>query len=526
ISDPILRNVVLKPFLAAKQAGVLTFMSGFNDLNGTPASGNEFLLRKILRNEWSFNGMVVSDWGSIAEMIPHGFCANEKEAAMKAVRAGVDMEMQGLSYKQNIPQLLKEGKLDLSMIDNAVRNILRVKIKLGLFENPYVKPEAGKHLLDPEFLDHARQVAVESAVLLKNRENTLPLSPRIRSVALLGPLADSPRDQLGTWVFDGKAENSVTPLAAIREVMQGKVNFVKGLQYSRDRSTKEFAAALAAARQSDAILFFAGEEWVLSGEGQSRGEINLPGAQEELIAQLKSTGKPLIVVVMAGRPLAIGKVLEKADALLYAWHGGTMAGPALADLLFGKVSPSGKLPVTFVKGSGQIPFYYYHNNTGRPATSKSWVPIDSIAGSNPQTSLGYRSYHLDYGFTPLLPFGFGLSYTTFHYSDLQLSAMAMSVTGSLVARATLTNTGETDADEVVQLYIRDRVGSITRPVKELKDFKRIHLAHGKSTVVEFTLHASDLAFFNGKSEVIEPGDFDLWIAPNSAEGLHGEFAVQ
>jgi beta-glucosidase len=345
-------------------------------------------------------------------------------------------------------------------------------------------------------------------------------------VAVIGPLADSPRDQLGTWVFDGKAENSVTPLTAIKEVIGAeKVNFIKGLQYSRDKNKGEFAKAIELAKQSDVILYFGGEEWILSGEGQCRGEINLPGAQDEFISELAKTGKPLVVVIMAGRPLAIGNVLEKANAVLYGWHGGSMAGPALADLIFGKESPSGKLPVTFVKGSGQIPFYYYHNNTGRPASAKNWTPMDSIPVVNPQTSLGYKSFQLDYGFTPLLPFGFGLSYTTFKYSDLKLSAMSMSTSGSIDVKAMVSNTGEMDADEIVQLYIRDRVGSITRPVKELKGYKRISISQGKSAEVEFKLQAKDLEFFNGKQNVIEPGEFDVWIGPSSAEGLHGEFTI-
>lgn len=527
ISEAVLRNVVLKPFKAAKDADVLTFMSGFNDLNGVPATGNEFTLKQILRKEWGFKGMVVSDWGSVSEMISHGYCANEKEAALKALKAGVDMEMSGLTFAGNIKQLLKEGKIDQKLVDDAVRNILTVKYRLGLFENPYVNPEAQKQILNPEFLDHARKVARESAVLLKNREKALPLSQKIHSVAVIGPLADSPRDQLGTWVFDGKAENSVTPLAAIREVLgAGKVNFIKGLQYSRDKNRTDFAKTIAMAKQSDAILFFGGEEWILSGEGQSRGEINLPGAQDELIAELAKTGIPLIVVLMAGRPLAIGSVLEKADAVLYGWHGGSMAGPALADLIFGKESPSGKLPVTFVKGSGQIPFYYYHKNTGRPATAKSWTPMDSIPVVNPQSSLGYKSFDLDYGFTPLLPFGYGLSYTTFKYADLKLSAMSMSTSGSITVAAAVTNTGEMDADEIVQLYIRDRVGSITRPVKELKGYKRITVQQGKRVEVEFELTAKDLEFFNGKANVIEPGEFDVWIGPDSDKGLHGEFTIQ
>ena len=527
ITEPVLRNVVLKPFKAAKDAGALTFMSAFNDLNGVPASGNEFTLKEILRKEWKFDGLVVSDWGSVPELVNHGYATDQKDAAAKAINAGVDMEMATTTYFDNIKSLLEEKKISQEEIDNSVRNILRVKFRLGLFDNPFINPEAQKSILEPASLEHARKVARESVVLLKNIKNTLPLSTGISSVAIFGPLADSPRDQLGTWCLDGNAENSVTPLKALREVLgDKKVTFVAGLTYSRDKKTDQFSKAVTAAKKSDAIIFFGGEEWILSGEGQCRGEINLPGAQSELIAELVKTGKPVILVVMAGRPLAIGKEIEETGAVLYAWHGGTMAGPAIADLLFGKESPSGKLPVTFVKGSGQIPFYYYRDNTGRPATPQSWTPIDSIPVENPQTSLGYKSFQLDYGFTPLLPFGFGLSYTTFTYSDLSLSALSMKTDGSIVVKAKVANTGNMDGDEIVQLYIRDRVGSITRPIKELKGFKRIHIKKGESADVEFTLKGEDLAFFNGKITATEPGKFDVWVSTNSDEGLHGEFVVE
>jgi beta-glucosidase len=528
IAEPVLRNVVLKPFKAAKDAGALTFMSGFNDLNGVPTSGNEFLLKQVLREEWGFDGFVVSDWASVLQLVDHGFAYDEKDAAAKGINAGVDMEMATLTYFENIKSLLDEKKITMEQIDNAVRNILRVKYKMGLFENPYVDPESDRVILDPAFLEHARKVARQSTVMLKNDNGTLPLSAeKIKSVAVIGPLADAPRDQMGTWSFDGLPENSVTPLKAIRDMLgEKKVNYVPGLKYSRDKNKDQFGAAMAAAGRSDATLLFIGEEWILSGEGQSRGNIDLPGAQSELLVALAATGKPLIVIVMAGRPLAIGDELNESDALLYAWHGGTMAGPALADLIFGKESPSGKLPVTFVKGEGQIPFYYYRNSTGRPASDATWTPIDEIPVENPQSSLGYESFHLDYGFTPLLPFGYGLSYTTFKYSDLTLSAESMNLTGSITVKARVTNSGEWDADEIVQLYIRDRVGSITRPIKELKGYKRIHIKKGETVDVEFIITAADLSFFNGRETVTEPGEFDVWVGPDSDRGLHAEFKVE
>lgn len=528
ISEPLLRNVVLKPFHAAKEAGAQTFMSAFNDLNGIPTSGNAFTLKKILREEWGFDGFVVSDWASVTEMINHGYAEDDKDAAAKAINAGVEMEMATTSYYDNIKSLLEEKKITMKEIDDAVRDILKVKYRLGLFDKPYTDPQAEKMILDPAFLDHARTVARQSVVLLRNENSTLPLSSeKISSVAVIGPLSDAPRDQLGTWCFDGRAENSVTPLAAIREVLgEKRVNYVQALSYSRDKSKAGFAAAVAAARRSDAVLFFGGEEWILSGEGQSRGEIDMPGAQTELLEALAATGKPVILVIMAGRPLAIGRELEITDAVLYAWHGGTMAGPAIADLLFGKESPSGKLPVTFVKGAGQIPFYYYRNNTGRPANDQAWTPFDSIPVVNPQNSLGYKSFHLDYGFTPLLPFGYGLSYTTFEYSDLALSSQVMNMDGNLTVRAKVTNTGNMDADEIVQFYVRDRVGSITRPIKELKGYKRLRINKGETAEVEFTLTAAELAFFNGKETLTEPGKFDVWIGPSSDEGLHSDFILQ
>jgi len=528
ISEPVLRNVVLKPFKAAKDAGALTFMAGFTDLNGVPTSANEFILKQILRDEWGFEGFVISDWASVPQLVDQGYAFDDKDAAAKGINAGVDMEMATTTYYENIKALLDEKKITMAQVDNAVRNILTVKYKLGLFENPYVDPEAEKKILDPSFLEHARKVARQSTVMLRNENGTLPLAAdKIKSVAVIGPLADAPRDQMGTWCFDGLPENSVTPLKAIRDLLgEKKVNYVPGLKYSRDKNKEQFSAAVAAAGRSDAILLFIGEEWILSGEGQSRGNIDLPGAQSELLSALAATGKPLVVIVMAGRPLAIGDELNESDALLYAWHGGTMAGPALADLIFGKESPSGKLPVTFVKGEGQIPFYYYMTNTGRPATEGTWIPMDQIPVENPQSSLGYESYHLDYGYTPLLPFGFGLSYTTFTYSDLSLSDDSMSTAGSITVKARVTNTGDRDADEIVQLYIRDRVGSIIRPKKELKGYRRLNIKKGETAEVEFILAAADLAFFNGRETLTEPGEFDVWIGPNSDEGLHAAFIVE
>ena len=526
IPEPLLRNVHLRPFKAAAEAGVLTFMSAFNDLNGVPTSGNKFTLKQILRNEWNYKGMVVSDWGSIEEMINHGFAADKKQAAEIAANSGVDMEMATTCYADNLKKLVEEGIITEDIIDTHVGNILRVKFKLGLFDKPYDNHISTDTILAPSHLAVSREAARKSMVLLKNDNNTLPISKNIHSLAVIGPLADAARDQLGTWIFDGQGEDSTTPKQAFSKILGSRMNFVSGLEYSRDKSTKGFAEAVAAAKRSDAVLFFAGEESILSGEANARGIIDLPGVQSELITELRKTGKPLILVVMAGRPLGIGAEMDIADAVLYAWHPGTMAGPAVADLIFGDYSPSGKLPVTFVKGAGQIPFYYYRKNTGRPATKDDVTYIDDIPRNSKQLSLGFKSMHIDYGITPLLPFGFGLSYTEFKYENLRLSSNEMSTDGAITVSADIKNVGNYETEEIVQFYVHDKVGSITRPIKELKGFEKINIKPGDIKTVNFELKAEDLQFFNGDDYVIESGDFEVWIGPNSDEGLKGTFMLK
>ncbi|WP_163710915.1 beta-glucosidase BglX [Mangrovibacterium lignilyticum] len=527
IPETQLRNDYLPPFKAATDAGVLTFMSGFNDLNGVPVSGNEFTLKNILREEWGFNGMVVSDWASIYEMIAHGYAADPKEAAEKSLRAGVDMEMTSNCYVSSAQALLDEGKLDMRTINRYVANILRVKFELGLFDNPYTDESlAAKTILAPENLEVAKEAASESFVLLQNKQQLLPLSRELKSVAVIGPLADAPHDQMGTWVFDGNKENSVTPLTALREKLgTNKVNFAKGLEISRSRSTEGFAAAVQAAKKSDIALLFMGEESILSGEAHCLTNLELLGAQNELIDAIAATGKPIVVVIMAGRPLTISHVLDKADAVLYAWAPGTMGGPAIADMLFGETVPSGKTPVTFLKTVGQVPMYYNHKNTGRPADYSNWTQLDKIPVEAGQTSLGNTSHYLDAGFDPLFPFGFGLSYTTFNYSGLNISTGSMPADGTMEVTVTVENTGDYDGDEIVQLYIHDKAGSITRPVKQLKGFDKVHLKAGEMKQVSLTLKGSDLEFYNGKKYLTEAGEFDLWVGPNSAEGLHTTFTI-
>jgi beta-glucosidase len=526
IPEQLLRDVYLKPFEASVKAGVSTLMAAFNDINGVPASGNKFLLRQVLRDEWKFDGFVVSDWASITQMIPHGFCKDEKDAALKAVQAGMDMEMATPAYQHHLKTLLSEGKITMRIIDDAVRNILRIKYRLGLFEHPYTDPSQFPKPVNEKNLETAKRSALQSVVLLKNDNSMLPLSKAVKNLAVIGPMADDDYEQLGTWSIDFNTDDTRTPLMALRDFI-GKscqIHYVKALETSRSRDKKEFDKAVEVTSKSDAVLLFLGEEQILSGEARCRADIDLPGAQEDLIETIHATGKPVIVVVMAGRPLTIGKILDKVEALLYAFHPGTMGGPAIVDLLFGVESPSGKLPVTFPKMVGQIPIYYNHKNTGRPPIPESWVYIDDIPVRNRQSSLGFESHYLDAGYQPLYPFGYGLSYTQFEYAKLTLSSKTMKSDEVLTVSAEIKNTGTVTADEIVQLYTRDLVGDITRPIRELKGFQRIRIKSGEAKTVQFKLHADDLAFHNQKMQLVtEPGTFQVWIAPDSQSGLIGSF---
>lgn len=524
IPENLLRNVYLRPFHAAVEAGAATIMSGFNDLNGVPVTTNRFLLTEILREEWGFDGFVVSDWESLTETIDHGYARDARHAAELGANAGLDMEMVSTAYEDHLADLIREGTVSEEQLDQFVRRILRVKFRLGLFEQPYFDPDRDV-LLGEDALAAARQAARESFVLLKNENNVLPLSGK-QKLAVIGPLADAPHEQLGTWTFDGKKENTRTPLAALKAAAGDNIVYEQGLAYSRDRSRERFGAAVKAARASDAVVFFAGEEAILSGEAHSRADITLPGAQEALIEALAETGKPLVLVVMAGRPIVMHELLGRVDAVLFAWHPGTMGGPALADVLFGKASPSGRLPVTWPKAAGQIPIYYNHKNTGRPPNDEDFVHIDDIPIGAWQSSLGNDSHYLDLGFRPEFPFGFGLTYTTFAYKDLRLDRKTVPPGGTLEVSAVVRNTGRRTATEVVQLYTRDLVGDVTRPVRELKGFQRVTLEPGQSRKVRFRLHTDDLAFYNQQMQrVTEPGRFDLWVAPNAAEGLRASFEV-
>ena len=523
-----MRNVYFPPFKASVAAGCASIMTSFNDNDGIPASGNKELLTDILRDEWGFDGVVVSDWASVSEMVKHGFSADNKEAAKQAVNAGLDMEMVSETYVKHLEALVEEGKVSIGTIDNAVRNILRMKFRLGLFDNPYIAVDQPSLAYSEQHLHMAQKAAEESLVLLKNANQLLPLSKDIRSIAIIGPMADAPHDQMGTWVFDGEKQHTITPLMSIQEEYGDKMRVIyePGLKFSRDKDQSGFSRAVAAAQKAEVVVFFAGEESILSGEAHSLADISLQGAQTELLKALKQTGKPVVTVIMAGRPLTIEQEVELSDAMIYAWHPGTMGGPAIANVLFGEVTPSGKLPVTFPKMVGQIPIYYNHNRTGRPARGNE-VLLDNIPLEARQSSLGNSSYYLDAGFGPLFPFGFGLSYTEFSYSDLSLDYSELSKTDTLKLSFDLSNVGDYTGVEVVQVYINQKSASINRPVKELKSFKRVELAPGDARRVHIEVPVSELAFWGIENKwSVEAGHFNLMVGTSSVSGLQGEFVIQ
>lgn len=526
IPETLLRDVYLAPFKELADAGAATFMCSFNDINGVPSSGNRVLLEDILRGEWGYDGLMVSDWASIEQMIPHGYSADLRQAAEQAVNAGVDMDMESHAYSRHLRDLVETGTVSEARVDSLVRNVLTLKYRLGLFENPYVDVASAKRFYAASSLDAARRAVEESAILLKNTTGTLPIdNSKVKKIAVIGPMADAQHDQAGTWVFDLEKERSVTPLTALQQ-MYGKenVSYAPGLEHTRDLSTKGFSAAVKAAKKADVVLFFAGEEAVLSGEAHCRADLSLPGAQSELLAALKATGKPVVMIVQAGRQLAIMPESEMADAVVYCFHGGTMTGPALANLLSGEVNFSGRCPVSFPRMSGQEPLYYNRKNTGRPAEGITLInDIELEAG---QTSTGCTSYFLDAGDGALYPFGYGLSYTTFEYGDPILSATEIPADGSLKVTCTVKNTGSREGSEVAQLYIRDHVASLVRPVRELRDFAKVTLKPGESRTLEFTVTPADLTFHvKGADTVVEPGEFSVWVAPNANEGTAAKFSV-
>lgn len=518
MSERTLREIYFPPFQAAVDAGAATFMSAFNELNGVPATGNRFLLRTVLRDEWNYGGVVVSDWGAIRELVPHGYAADDRDAAFKAILAGCDIDMESNCYNRFLAELVRQGEVSEALVDEAVRRVLRLKYDLGLFEDPFRFCDTVREqtvLADASHRLAAREVAERSVVLLDNKSGVLPLDAGVRRIALIGPLAKSERDMKGAWSIPWDDRELVSLYEGLTERVPAgtEIRYARGCGIdSSDRSG--FAEAVAAARASDVVVMAVGEAFDMSGEARSRTDIGLPGVQEELIKAVWATGKPIVVVLMCGRPMTIEWTAEHVGAILCTWWLGSEAGNAIARVLYGDYNPSGKLPMTFPRSVGQIPLYYSLKNTGRPA------PDDH--------AVSYGSAYIDSPNAPRYAFGHGLSYTTFDYSELQLSTDRMSVDGRMVVSCTVTNSGSRDGEEVVQLYVRDLVGSVTRPVKELKGFRKILLRAGESQRVEFEIDADQLAFYDQKMQWrVEPGDFQVMVGSASDDiRLTGSFAVE
>lgn len=512
VSERTLREIYFPPFKAALDAGVGTFMSAFNDLDGTPCTANSFTLSQVLRGEWHFNGLVVSDYNAVEELMVHGLAADGKQAVARTFTAGVDMEMFSQLYNQYGVELIKEGRISKTAVDQAVRRVLRLKYRLGLFDHPYADEALeSATLLNSAHLAAARELAARSFVLLKNDHATLPISQQVKSIAVIGPLADDAQSMIGPWSGDGRKEDAVSLLAGLRaKVPTGTIiNYAKGCEVTGD-SHSGFGEAENAARQSDFVILAVGESGDMTGEAASRASLDLPGQQLELIQAIHATGKPYAVVLMNGRPLSINWVASNSPAILETWFSGTQGGNAIADTLFGDANPGGKLPVTFPRSVGQVPIYYNHKNTGRPP------------GSDPKSA----SQYIDIPWTPLYPFGYGLSYTQFKLSGLQLSRAQIHPNGTITIGVDVQNTGGCAGDEVVQLYLHDLTASVTRPVKELKGFQRVSLRPDESRHVEFTLGPRELGFYDWNMRFgVEPGTFKIMVGTSSEEGLESSFEV-
>jgi len=501
VSERTLRDVYLPPFEAAVKAGVGTLMSAFNDLGGVPASCNSFTLTSILRGEWGFEGFVVSDWNSIRELINHGVAATQSEAAKKALEAGVDMDMVGNVYQTCLVQLVKDGEVSEKTLDTAVRRILRIKFELGLFEHPYVELGMSSRIIKrKEHLDLALEAARKSMVLLKNEGNLLPLKKDLEKIAIIGPLADNQLDLLGCWSFTGEPEDVVTVLEGIKRKVSPKTRILYSKGCDLEGTAKmEFEDAAKKAKEVDVAVLVVGEGRFITGEASSRSTLDVPGVQDDLIKTIFETGVPLVMVLVNGRPLSISWAAEHVPAILEAWHPGIQGGNAVADILFGDYNPAGRLPVTFPRTVGQVPIYYNCKNTGRPASSERWT-----------------TKYIDLPVTPLFPFGHGLSYTNFEYSNLRINPETIRVNGKVKVMVDVQNVGARKGDEVVQLYIRDIVGSVTRPVKELKGFKRITLEPSEKRTVEFMLGPDELSFTNiDMKRIVEPGTINVMIGKSS-----------
>ena len=505
LSLSTLAEVYLPPFKACVDAGVHTFMSAFNSLNGVPATGNRWLLTDILRNQWKFKGFVVSDWNAVQELKAHGVAETDADAALMAFDAGVDMNMTDGLYNRCLEEAVREGKLDMQAIDTSVERILRAKYALGLFDDPYrfldVKRER-REIRSEAVTNLARKAAASSMVLLKNDHATLPLSKQTKRIALIGPLANNRAEVMGSWKARGEESDVVTVLDGIKKKLGNNVavTYVQGCDFL-DSSTREFSAAFEAAKQSDVVIAVVGEKALMSGESRSRAVLRLPGQQEALLDTLQKAGKPFVVVLMNGRPLCLEKVDKQANALLEAWFPGTQCGNAVADILFGDAVPSAKLTASFPLAEGQIPNNYNYKRSGRP-------------GDMPHSS---TVRHIDVPNRNLYPFGYGLSYTTFSYGEMQCPKQ-FNADGTLQVSVDVTNTGGCDGEEIVQLYVADKVASMVRPVKELKGFQKVFIPKGQTKRIDFTLNVCDLGFWNNSMQyIVEPGSFEIMIGPNSEE---------
>ncbi|MBS4062996.1 MAG: glycoside hydrolase family 3 C-terminal domain-containing protein [Chitinophagaceae bacterium] len=508
MSPRMLWETYLPPFLAAKEAGAATFMNSFNDLNGIPATGNRYLQRDILKGKWKFNGFVVSDWSSVGEMIAHGFAKDTSHAAQIAINAGSDMDMESRAYIKHLPQLVREGKVKIEWVDDAVRRILRKKFELGLFDDPFKysnEQRQQQQWNNPQHIAAAREMAKKSIVLLKNQSQTLPLKAN-QKIALIGPFVKAVKDNLGFWSMEWEDDSTrIVPLwnGMMNKVDKANLLYAKGCNIN-DADTSGFAAAIETAKQSDIVIMTIGEARDMSGEAKSRSSLQLPGVQNKLIAAIAATGKPIILLIHAGRPLIFDKAASHASAILYTWWLGTEAGNAIADVLYGDYNPSGKLPMTFPRTEGQIPIYYNHYSTGRPAED--------------EFQNNYVSAYIDLPNSPAYPFGYGLSYTSFAYAHFKLSSTTLKGNQTLTASVTLTNTGNFKGKETVQLYIRDLVGKVIRPVKELKGFKQVELNPGESKVITFTITTNDLRFYDDQLRFDwEAGEFEIMIGSNSKD---------
>lgn len=516
IPERTLREFYLPPFKAAAEANAATFMNAFNSLNGIPATVNELLVKQILKKEWKFKGFIVSDYNSIAELIAHGLAGNKKDAAELAANAKCDMDMDSHSYRNELANLVKEGKVSMTIINEAVKRILTVKYELGLFENPYKYCDENREkteLLKPESIAAARDAAKRSIVLLKNENQILPLNKQIKNLAVIGPLADNRKEMMGSWFAKGDAKNVVTVLQGIKSAVSENttVNYAKGCEITAKKD-ENFSEAVDIASKADAVVMVVGEPGEWTGEAHSRTDIGLPGNQLELIKAIHKTGKPMIVLLANGRPLTIEWLANNVPAIVETWFLGTEAGNAIADVLFGDYNPSGKLTVSFPYNVGQEPLYYNHQNSGRP---KKGDQLDI-----------YRINYMDSPTEALYPFGFGLSYTTFSYSNIKLDKPQMSVNDKIRVSVNVTNTGGAAGEEVVQLYLHDVVASVSRPVKELKGFKKISLQPGEMKEVDFDISVEDLKYYNHKMKwTTDPGEFQLFIGGNSRDLLQTSFML-